>query len=92
MTIRVPTIALAVIAAVIGCVVISFGVAFAVTEWRQSDYIDCVAKVQGRAIDDSAAAKADYNASTESADALAAYSSRYDDVWRQWGIETKACR
>ncbi len=92
MTIRIPTIVLAVIAAIVGCSAISFAVAFAVTEWRQSDYLDCVSRVQNRAIDESNAALDDYNASSKSQDAHTAYNKRHDDIWLQWGVDTKACR
>jgi len=92
MTIRIPTIVLAVIAAVVGCAAISFAVAFAVSEWRQSDYLDCVSRVQNRAIDESRAARDDYNASSKSQDASDAYNKRYDDIWREWGDDTKACK
>jgi uncharacterized membrane protein YcjF (UPF0283 family) len=51
MTIRVPSFVLGLLAFVIATVAISFGVAFAVNEWRASGYIDCVANVQDAALD-----------------------------------------
>ena len=51
MTIRVPSLVLGAIVFVLATAAISFGVAFAVNEWRGSDYIDCITKAEAKALD-----------------------------------------
>src|SRR3990172_9842625 len=51
MTIRVPRYLLGVIIFVLATGAISFGVAFAVNQWRGSDYIDCITKAEAAHLD-----------------------------------------
>ena len=99
MTIRVPPIALTLVMVALGFAAMSFGIAFAVTEWRQSGYIDCIVKAEGRYLDQiepHRAARPDYTGSSE--DAYEQYRRQYDK-WQEagdaisqgWVDEMRAC-
>ncbi len=93
MTIRVPTFVLGAIVFVVVTTAISFGVAFAVNQWRGSDYIDCITKVETATIDAGERHRADRPvvpkspAVGASAVAFAAYQQQfqqYQDQFDNW--------
>jgi hypothetical protein len=51
MAIHVPSFVLGFLAFVVVTAAISFGVAFAVNEWRKSGYIDCITRVEKAYLD-----------------------------------------
>jgi hypothetical protein len=81
MTIRVPWFVLGLLAFVIATVAISFGVAFAVNEWRGSGYIDCIARVEDALLDQSQQHRAERPVGPKSPGAGA--SSAAFDTYRQ---------